>query len=263
MVINVDGTSPNTVVNNNTYSMDSTFSMHGTFIYIRSLVESFTASNNTATLNDNSTNNGIIVMDVDNAIIANNAISSGTQAIGIKALSRSISGGQIYGNAIYNTSSAHGDGEAIELTGNNVSTQVEASVHHNFISGNGLLESAIAGVYASDSNVYGNIVAGGGVNAGVHLTSGSQNASVCGNTIYNMPYGISVDSQSEVMMMNNVIVGASSYPIVVAGGAQGTEDYNTFYQSARESGVTPGPHTTIANPMFVSASPSNPSTFDC
>ncbi len=260
--VNVDGLSPNVVVNNNTYSMDSGFVMRGTFIFARSLVDSFTATNNTGYMNDNSTNNGIITLDINNVIIANNTIYSGTEAIGIKGLARPVTGGQIYGNAVYNTSGAHGDGESIELTGNSLSTQVQASVYHNFVIGGALLDNAIAGVYAVNSSVYNNIVVGRGFDAGVHFTSNSSNISVYGNTIYNMPYGVLVDSQSQATIMNNIIVGASYHPIAIgADGGQATEDYNIFYQSAASAGVSPGAHTQVANPMFVSSSPSTANDF--
>ncbi len=260
--INVDGTSPNVSVLGNTYSMDPTFAMYGTFIYAMSLVESFTATDNIATLNDNSSNNGIIVVDVDNAVIARNTVYSGTQAIGVKGYTRTVSGIQIYGNALYKTSNVHGDGEVIELTGDaSAGTQVQASVHHNFVSAGSNTESGIAGVYASGSSIYNNILLGPAINSGVHFTSNSLGVAVYGNDVYNFPYGVMVDSNSSANIMNNIIVGASSHAIGVGSSAHATEDYNIVFQSAPISGLNQGVNSKAANPMFVSPTPTSASDF--
>ncbi len=260
--VNVDGTSPNVTVQGNNYSMDATFAMHGTFIYARSVVESFAAIGNSAILNDNSTNNGIIVMDVDNAVIANNTVYSGTEAIGLKGYTRSIYGGQIYGNALYNTSNVHGDGEVIELTGNaSAGTQVQAAVHHNFISAGSNTENGIAGVYATGSSIYNNILLGPAIDSGIHFTSNSNGLFIYGNDLYGYPYGVMLDSDSSADIRNNIIVGASSQAVGVGTTAQATEDYDLFYQSAPVSGTKVGSNSISANPMFVAASPKSAGDF--
>ncbi len=263
-VISVDGLSPNAALLSNTYAMDTGFVMQGTFIVANSTVESFAAVGNTATLNDNATNNGIITLDVDNAVIANNTIRNGTEAIGAKGNTRSVSGIQIYGNAVYNTSNVHGDGESIELSGNSaIGSQVAASVHHNFVSGGANTLNGITGVYASSSSVYNNILLGPALNTGIHMTSNSANLDIYGNDIYGYPYGILMDSGSSANIVNNIIVNSSSRAIAVGAQAQATEDYNLFYQCGPNAGIQSGLHTiTGQDPKFVSASPAGPDDFE-
>ncbi len=256
-----DGISPNLVANHNVYSMDPGFVMYGTFIVARTAVDSFTATYNTAYLNDNNTNNGIITLDVNNAVIAYNTIYNGTEAIGIKGYTRPVSNGQIYGNVVYNTSNAHGDGESLELNGSSSSTQAQGSIHHNFVAGGAHLDNAIAAVYCVNSSVYNNIVIGPALDSGIHLTSYSANVSVYGNTVYNVPCGVLVDTQSQVAITNNIVVGASYHQFIVGSGAEATEDYNLLYQCAPSFGVSSGAHTKVADPMFVSSSPATANDF--
>jgi hypothetical protein len=262
-VISVDGVSPNVMLTGNTYTMDSGFIMQGTFIVANSVVESFTASGNTATLNDDATNNGIITFDIDNAVIANNTIYNGTEAIGAKAYTRSVSGIQIYGNAVYNTSKVHGDGESIELSGVAAGDlQISAAVHDNFVSGGPNTLNGIPGVYSSSSSVYNNIVLCPALNTGIHMTSYSANVNIYGNDIYGYPYGILLDSGSSASIVNNIIVNATSRAIAVGAAAQATEDYNLFYQSGPNAGLAAGSHTVLQeNPMFASAAPAGPNDF--
>jgi Periplasmic copper-binding protein (NosD) len=266
--IYVTGMSPNAVIANNTYSMDPGFVMSGAFIHVLSAVESFTARGNTVVLNDNATTNGIYILDVDNAHIFGNTIYNGTEAIGVKGYTRSVYGAEIYDNAAYNASHVHGDGESIEVSGyyhtggNSAGLQAQAAIHHNFVVGGPHTMNAIAGYYASHSTVYNNIVVGPALDAGIHFSSYSSDVSVYGNDIYNVPYGVMISTQSQAVIMNNIITGAVMRAIAAGGdGGSAKQDYNIFYRSGASAGVAGGLHSVTANPKFISASPSKPADF--
>ncbi|MGI9072324.1 MAG: right-handed parallel beta-helix repeat-containing protein [Bryobacteraceae bacterium] len=66
-----------------------------------SQVSGITISGNHISLNGPSRSAcGIYILDVNNAVISGNTIAGGSQAIGIKGYTHSVTGAQIYGNII-------------------------------------------------------------------------------------------------------------------------------------------------------------------
>lgn len=260
--IYVNGASSDPIIENNSFTLDSTFNMTGSGIYVLATINGVTISGNTIVLNSAGDEFGIYVLDVDNAQVFNNTITSGAEGIGIKGYTRSVSGAAVYNNAVYNTSNQHGDGEAIEFTGNaSGSLQVEGSIYHNFISGGSTMVSAITAVRTANTSVYGNLVVGPMLDAAYHFSSNCPNMLLYNNDSYNTPYGILIDSGSSATVMNNVISHASLRGLIVGSSAHATEDYNIFYSSGSNEGVSKGSHTNTSNPLFSSSTPKAPADF--
>ena len=239
---------------NNTYATTGTFKQTGHVLQVIASVTGVTVTGNRITLNDASRGvAGLYIVNVNNAVVAGNTVTGGSQAIGIKAVNRSVTGAQVYNNSIYNIDNRNGDGEAIEFTGwKNTSYRVSGSIHHNFIKGGPYTTNGISAFQSSNVLCYNNIVIGPLQNA-LHWSSSSPGASIYGNTIHNVRLAIGVYNGSSATIRNNILSRAG----VSISASNTTEDYNIFYASGA-SGVARGSHTSTANPLFVSSNPVGP-----
>ncbi|MGI9070911.1 MAG: right-handed parallel beta-helix repeat-containing protein [Bryobacteraceae bacterium] len=244
-------------VSNNTYTTTGTFNAAGGAIRISAQVTGVTVTGNKITFNGASKAGiGIYIFDVNNAVVSGNAVTGGSQGIGIKGYTRSVTGAQVFNNAVYYSDQSGGDGEGIEFTGWKYTPyRVSGSIHHNFIRGGPETLNAIGGYQATNSAVYNNIIIGPLLNAAIHWSTASRAGLFYGNTVYNVPIAFGVYSGCSATIRNNIVSKAEK-PILLDNGSV-VEDYNVFYASGA-SGVARGGHTTTANPRFVSANPAGP-----
>jgi parallel beta helix pectate lyase-like protein len=251
--VDVGGTTGFTFANND-YATTGSFTMTGHVLQYVASANGVTVTGNKITFNSASRGAvGLYVVDTNNAVVAGNTQTGGSQGIGIKAVHRSVSGVNVYNNSISNVDTAAGDGEAIEFTGwKHTPYRASGSIHHNFIKGGSGTTNGIAAYQSTNVHAYNNIVIGPMANA-FHWSSSSPGGLIYGNTIHNVRLAIGVYSGSSATIRNNIISKASTS--ISSGSA--TEDYNIFYASGAR-GIAHGSHSTTSNPKFVSSSPTSP-----
>jgi parallel beta-helix repeat protein/putative cofactor-binding repeat protein len=245
-------------VSNNTYTTTGTFRQTGGgAMRISAQVSGLRITGNKITFNSASKAGiGIYIFDVNNAVVSGNTVTGGSQGIGIKGYTRSVTGAQVFNNAVYYSDTSVGDGEAIEFTGWKYTPyRVSGSIHHNFVRGGPQTLNAIAGYQAANSAVYNNIIIGPLLNAAIHWSTSSRGGLFYGNTVYNVPIAFGVYSGCSATIRNNIVSRAGT-PIRLDNGTV-TEDYNIFY-AAGATVVTRGVHTKTSDPKFVKASPTGP-----
>ena len=194
----------------NTYSNTSTFRLQGDVLRAESQVSGLTISGNHITLSGPSRSAcGIYILDVNNAVISGNTIVGGTQAIGIKGYTRSVTGTQVYSNTVSGTDhSLGGDGESIEFTGvrRMGPWTVSGTIHHNVIKGGPHTINAIAAYAGTNITSYSNTVSGPVENSAFHWTTYSKNGVIHDNRISGyVPHPIVVLSGSSAKMYSNTI----------------------------------------------------------
>jgi parallel beta-helix repeat protein/putative cofactor-binding repeat protein len=245
-------------VSNNTYTTTGSFSQAmGGAIRISAQVTGVKVTGNEVTFNAGSKAGiGIYIFDVNNAVVSGNTVVGGSQGIGIKGYTRSVTGAQVFDNAVYYSDQSGGDGEGIEFTGWKYTPyRVSGSIHHNFIRGGPATVNAIAGYQASNSAVYNNIIIGPLLNAAIHWSTSSPRGLFYGNTVYNVPIAFGVYSGCSATIRNNIVSKARNS--IWVDNATVAEDYNIFFQSGA-SVVTRGGHTNTSDPKFVKANPTGP-----
>jgi len=258
--IGVGGKSPDVRVDGCSYSQDPGFSTDGSFVSIFSPVDGAVVSDNQIT--GFTGRIAIAFMDVNNAVASGNNIDGGGLAIAINACSRNLTGGQIYRNVVSNTSTAQGDGEAIELTGHvgppNAHCEqdkahpfpvftVSAEISHNRIQGGPHTFGGIDGWHAVNSRVHDNQIADV-QKYGMQWTAGSTDNQFSGNVIRHC--GVAAiaiyagTGQGSASIQHNRLedagVGISADP-----RAQVSEDYNTIsgVRALRSASIAAGSHT--------------------
>lgn len=129
---------------------------------------------------------GIYILDINNAVISGNTITGGSQAIGIKGYSRSVTGVQIYSNTVSGTDrSLGGDGESIEFTGvrRMGHRTVSGTIHHNLVKGGPHTINAIAAYAGTNVTAYNNTVTGPLLNSAFHWTTYSKYGVIHNNKV--------------------------------------------------------------------------------
>lgn len=202
---------------NNTYSMSSGFSLAGDVLRAESQVSGITVSGNIITINASSKSAcGIYILDVDNAVISGNTVTGGSQAVGVKGYTRSLSGAEIYSNTVSGTDNTQGgDGESIEFTGVTRMGPRTASgtVHDNVVTGGPHTVNAIAAYAGINITAYNNKVIGPVQDAAFHWTTNSTNGVIYNNTVEgSVPNPFVVLSGSSAQMYNNTVGGSQSAP---------------------------------------------------
>jgi Right handed beta helix region len=195
---------------NNTWSNTSTFRLQGDVLRAESQVSGITISGNHINLLGPSRSAcGIYIMDVNNAVISGNTVVGGSQAIGIKGYTRSVTGAQVYGNTVSGTDrSLGGDGESIEFTGVRRMGRRTASgtVHDNLIKGGPHTLNAISAYAGTNVMAYKNTVSGPLQNSAFHWTSGSKNGVIHHNNVSGrVPHPFVVLSGSSAKMYSNTV----------------------------------------------------------
>jgi hypothetical protein len=194
----------------NTYSNTSTFRVTGDVLRAESQVNGITVSGNHITLTGASRSAvGIYIFDINNAIISGNTITGGSQAIGIKGYTRSVTGAQVYSNTVsYTDRSLGGDGESIEFTGvtRMGPWRVSGTIHHNVVKGGPYTLNAIAAYAGTNVTAYSNTVSGPLQNCAFHWTHYSTNGVIHDNKISGpVPHPILVYTGSSAKIYNNTI----------------------------------------------------------
>jgi Right handed beta helix region len=195
---------------NNTYSTTSSFALRGDVIRAESRVSGITISGNHITVSGASRSACVLyIIDVNNAVISGNTIVGGSQAIGIKGASHSVTGAQVYGNTVSGTDhSAGGDGESIEFTGVRRlgPWTVSGTIHNNVVKGGPHTVNAIAAFAGTNITAYSNTVSGPLENSAFHWTTGSKNGVIHGNRVSgSVPHPFVVLSGSSANMYSNTI----------------------------------------------------------
>ncbi len=242
---------------NNTYASTGSYkTIASVFMGFGSPSTGLTVTGNTITLNSASNGaRGIYILDTNNAVVSGNRIVGGSQAIGIKAYHASVTGAQLHDNSIYYTDRTAGDGESIEFTGKDgTSNRVSGSIYHNFIQGGPDTTNAISGFQATDTAIYNNIIIGPLLNAAIHWSSSSTDAVLYGNTIHDVRVAFAIFSGSSAAIFNNIV---SKAEVGISTNAKVVEDYNDFFESGGRD-VSKGAHSTTLDPMFVSTNPASP-----
>jgi parallel beta-helix repeat protein len=255
--IDMKGTTAFTV-SNNSYTTTGSFKQPaGGAIRISAQVTGVTVAGNKVTFNSASNVGiGIYIFDVNNAVVSGNSVTGGSQGIGIKGYTRSVTGARVFNNAVYYSDQSAGDGEGIEFTGWKYTPyRVSGSIHHNFVRGGPQTLNAIAGYQATNSAVYNNIIIGPVLNAAIHWSTSSPGGLFYGNTVYNVPIAFGVYSGCSATIRNNIVSKAGT-AIRLDNGTV-VEDYNIFYASGATV-VARGVHTKTSDPRFVKASPTGP-----
>jgi parallel beta-helix repeat protein len=248
--------SPNFTFSNNTYETTGTHAQYGKVIIVQGSVSGVSIYSNKITLNDASKIvPGIYVVDVNGARIRDNTITGGSQAIGIKAIHRTVTDAQLYRNSIYRTDNRAGDGESIEFTGINGYT-VSGKIYRNFVQGWQYTTNAIGVFHGINVAAYGNVILGPLAHTALHYSSSSYGGSAYGNTIYNVALAFSASSGSGLTIKNNIVSHARTV-VSTDNRTTTTEGYNDFYASG---GVGAGHlgNTITSNPRFVASAPSSP-----
>lgn len=203
------GASDNFTVKNNTYSEDDGFTMHGDVVWINYQGHGVTITGNTITLNEASKSSAAIyVIDADDAIVSDNTIIGGSQAIGVKGYSKSVTGAKVFSNNILGIDGREGDGEGIEFTG--VSQlgpwTVTGVIYWNTVTGGPYTVNAIAAYHAPSTRALYNKVHGPLKNSGFHWSSQSTGGTIHHNTISGaIPHAVVVLSGSSVNQYSNTI----------------------------------------------------------
>ncbi len=255
--------SPYFVFSNNTYSLDSTFYMYGDVIRVQKSDNS-SATGNTATLNQTSNASaGLYFMDSNNIVVANNTLTGGSQQIGIKGITKSVTGEQVHDNVVYYPDDSSGkDGEGIEFTGStSANTYVSGSIYHNFVHANYNTKNGIGVFMASNVAAYNNIVIGPMQNSAFHWSQNSPGGLFYGNTVYNVPIAFNIiTGSSSGRLYNNLVNDAALTALATDSTTSGSlaEDYNIFYDSGAIQAVKRGSHDSTANPQFVIPVPNGP-----
>ncbi|MFL6353620.1 MAG: hypothetical protein ACJ74Z_17470 [Bryobacteraceae bacterium] len=249
--------SPAFTFSNNSYASTGTHALQGQVLHAVGTGSGIKVIGNKLTFNSASKGAiGLYVVDISNAEVANNVIHGGGEPIGIKAVHRSVSGTNVHDNAIYDTITGPGDGEAIEFTGwPGTGYTVSGKVHHNFIRGIPSTTNGIAVRQSRNVICYNNIIVGHMWNAAFHWTVSSTGGVFYGNTIHGTTFGFAIYSGSGGVIRNNIVSGTGV--AIAVSRASVSEDYNIFY-SAGSRGVSKGGHSNTSNPRFVSSSPSGP-----
>lgn len=194
----------------NTYYNTSTFRLQGDVLRAESQVSGLTISGNHITLSGPSRSAcGIYILDVNNAVVSGNVIVGGTQAIGIKGYTRSVTGAQVYSNTVSGTdNSLGGDGESIEFTGvrRMGPWTVSGTAHHNVVKGTTHTVNAICAYAGTYITSYSNTVYGPVQNSAFHWTTYSTHGVIHDNKISGyVPHPIVVLSGSSAKLYNNTI----------------------------------------------------------
>ncbi len=195
---------------NNTYSNTSTFRLQGDVLRAESRVSGITVSGNHITLSGPSRSAcGIYILDINNAVISGNTIVGGTQAIGIKGYTHSVTGAQVYGNIVSGTDhSLGGDGESIEFTGvrRMGPWTVSGTIHNNVIVGGPHTINAVAAYAGTNITAYSNTVSGPLENSAFHWTTYSKNGVIHNNKVAGrVPNPFVVLSGSSANMYSNTV----------------------------------------------------------
>ena len=260
----------------NQYSVDAGTRMAGSAILVRSALESsLNVADNRVDLSNASQElhpPGIIVQDVINPSIHGNTISGSAQGIGIKALTRNVTGAQVFDNSIIGvTRMTGGDGEAIEFTGvghcnpQSCATQltVSGSIFGNYVKGVTGSTNGISAVFGTNSSVYRNVVVGPFAGAAFHWSSICTNVSFYNNTVYGADIAFAIYSHSTASIKNNIVYGAARYAIAVHGSPMTStvnEDYNIFFPEDRMAvpeQITRGGHSSVRDPQFEKIPPAS------
>ncbi|MGI9070913.1 MAG: right-handed parallel beta-helix repeat-containing protein [Bryobacteraceae bacterium] len=194
----------------NTYSNTSTFRVVGDVLRAESQVSGITVSGNHITLSGPSRSAcGIYIMDVNNAVISGNIITGGSQAIGIKGYTHSVTGAQVYSNTVSGTDkSLGGDGESIEFTGVRRlgPWSVSGTIHNNVVKGGRYTMNGIAAYAGTNITAYSNTVSGPLQNSAFHWTTYSKNGVIHNNKVSgSVPNPFVVLSGSSAKMYSNTI----------------------------------------------------------
>jgi parallel beta helix pectate lyase-like protein len=255
------GASENFVFDNNAYSVDDDFTMHGDIVRVNAVVEHVVISNNNLRLNDNSRSSaGIYVIDANNAKIFGNTVIGGSQPIGVKGYTRSTIGADVHDNEVYYPDDRSGDGEGIEFSGIHQlgPWTVSGSIHHNYVVGGPHTNNGIGAYYGTDIDAYNNIVAGTVQNAAFHWSSYSTGGALYGNTVYGSKIGFAVFSGSSAKIVNNIVAKVVKAVSLNAVGDGTMEDYNIFSEQVSSA---MGTHTKRIDPQFLLTHPSSPLDF--
>lgn len=258
----------------NEYSVDAGMRMAGSAILVNSSVEtSLTISDNRIDLRNASQDlhpPAIIVQDVINPSIHGNVISGSSQGIGIKALTRNVTGAQVFDNSVTGvTRMTGGDGESIEFTGTghcdpqSCTTQltVSGSIFRNYVQGVPGSTNGVGAVFGTDSFVYRNIVVGPFAGAAFHWSSMCTNVAFYNNTVYGADLGFAVYSGSLATIKNNIVYGSTRYVISAQRSPHPSsvnEDYNLFFPEAQLGApeqIVRGGHSVVADPQFQKVPP--------
>lgn len=272
--VNVTGASPNFTATGNTYSTSATFSMSGKAFNIASTSASVsTISSNTIDLSQvlNTKNvSGIVCSaSIIGCVVTNNLITmaQGVQGIGIKTVSASshTTGGQVVGNSIVGlTNVCTGcDGEAIELTGDATHQVTNTLVNGNYVKNGSASADSIGLFWATGNTVtYNFCIGNGGQNAAIHLTTGSNNNFLYGNSTYGSNYGIELIAVTGNDVQNNVVAGHQR-GIGFFTGATGTYSYNISFNNSIANYVsgTDSGHNLTSDPKWTSSTPAAPEDF--
>jgi hypothetical protein len=265
----VSGVSPNLVVDHNVDLLESGHASTG-FVSIVSTQADGPIISNNAIPDLQHAMTAIGFVDVNDVDVHGNVIDGNGIAIGLNACSRNMTGGQVYENFITNVTNVEGDGESIELTGHegplNWQCQqgrgapiltVSANLYRNVIVGGPSTMGGIDGWHAIGSVIYQNIVFNIAGSA-MQWTAMSANNLFYNNTIYNAnKNAIDIYSGSSASIQNNIIdkadVGISS-----DASATVSENYNIINSTrvVRSDQIAPGDHTLVADPQFITSSPS-------
>jgi parallel beta-helix repeat protein len=259
MAIYVTATSPNLVVDHCTFAVDPGYVGRDFVMVSSTAADGPIVSNNV--VGDIHGLVAIYFNDVNNAQAYKNTITGSGSGIEIGGTSRSVSGGLIHDNAIFNSDHRLVDGESIKLRGN-PGFSSSARVYYNYIKGGSYTYDGIGGWYSSNSLVYGNIITNC-AQYGIQFTQQSHNNVFYNNTIYkNTIAGIALYTQGSALVRNNIIQ-MSGVGISADSGVSVSEDYNIINQVAhlRSVNISAGSHTTTSSPSFVSSSPQSSNDF--
>ncbi len=200
--------SPGFTFADNTYASTGSFCTCGDVLRADTRVNGITIYGNKITLNEASRGtSGIYILDVDNAKIYSNTITGGSQAIGVKGYTHSVTGASVHDNTIYDTDGSEGDGESIEFTGRRDSSlRVSGSIYHNTISGGSHTINAITCYQATDVQAYDNRVNGPVRDAAFHWTMYSRSGVIHNNTVKgSVPNPFVVLSGSSAKIYSNTV----------------------------------------------------------
>jgi hypothetical protein len=232
----------------------------------------FVKLNNTSSDNPTISNNlvgdlghgfAINLNDTNNANVLGNTVTGNGSGININAITRNVVGAQVHDNYLTACSSAEGDGECIELTGESSAATVTASLYRNFVEGGPRTVNGISAVYTTNSFIYDNVVMNGN-NSGFHFTSQCTNDQFYNNVAYHWSnYGFLFGSGSLNNVVKNNIVQFTGTGIAASTESIPSEDYNIVDQvvAVRSKFIPAGTHTLNVDPMFISTSPTSLADF--
>lgn len=268
--VNVTAVSPLFIATGNTINTSAAFSMLGKAFNIASTSAALsTISSNVIDLTQVlSTRNvsGIVCSASTIGCAANDntiTMAQGLQGIGIKSVSATghTVGGQIIGNSItgLNNNCTGCDGEALELTGDATHQVTGTLISGNFIK-MGTPASDCMGLFNATGSIvsYNWCIAGAGVNAGVHPSTGANSNFFYGNSLYlpGTTYGFEATSGTGNDYQNNIVVG-SNYGFIFSAGGTGTFSSNIAFSNptANFSGGTNNGNNLTSDPKWASATP--------